>query len=331
MNPIADVDPSTATVPVPVVHRLVSLATRAPSVHNTQPWRWRFQDGLIELYADWTRRLGAADPAGRNLVISCGAALHHFQVAARATGWSVEVTRLAADDDPTLLAQIRLRPAPPSRSAAADVRAIQDRCTDRRRFTSWPVPIERLDLLAQVVSEQDGQATPLTDVADRFRVEMLVAQAHRVQERDSSISAEAERWTDHDTHDGVPSAHLPQADDLPESRRSRFSGGALEDEGRAVESGDGLILLNGADDSPASWLRAGESLSTLWLRAVHDGLSVVPLSQVIEVAETRDAIQHQVLGGAATPLLLVRVGWQAIGRSQLAPTPRRPVDEVLLS
>ena len=98
-----------------------------------------------------------------------------------------------------------------------------------------------------------------------------------------------------------------------------------------MESGDGLILLHAADDSPGSWLRAGEALSTLWLSAVRDGLSVVPLSQVIEVAETRDAIQHQVLGGAATPLLLVRVGWQAIGRSQLEPTPRRPVDEVLLS
>jgi hypothetical protein len=57
----------------------------------------------------------------------------------------------------------------------------------------------------------------------------------------------------------------------------------------------------------------------------------VPLSQVVEVAETREDLQHRVLGDLAVPLLLVRVGWQQIGRSQLEPTPRRPLDDVLLA
>jgi hypothetical protein len=64
---------------------------------------------------------------------------------------------------------------------------------------------------------------------------------------------------------------------------------------------------------------------------VQDGLSVVPLSQVVEVAETRNALQHQVLDDLAVPLLLVRVGWQPISRRHLEPTSRRPVDDVLLT
>jgi hypothetical protein len=152
-----------------------------------------------------------------------------------------------------------------------------------------------------------------------------------VQQRDASVAAEAARWIDHGAYDGVPSAHVPNAHVVPANRRSRFGPGALEDEGRHVESGDGLVLLYDSDDSPSTWLRAGESLSALWLRAVREGLSVVPLSQVVEVAETRDALQHQVLGRLGVPLMLVRVGWQAISRSQLDPTPRRPIDEVLLT
>ena len=89
-------------------------------------------------------------------------------------------------------------------------------------------------------------------------------------------------------------------------------------------------MLCGERDDPAAWLRAGEGLSALWLHAVRNGLSVVPLSQVVEVAETRSALKHEVLGGQAEPLLLLRVGWQAIGRRQLVPTPRRPLDSVLL-
>ena len=320
---------STTPTPVRVVRRLVTLATRAPSVHNTQPWVWRFRDDRLELYADWTRRLEAADPYGRNLIISCGAALHHLRVAARASGFNPEVTRVGDAEDPTLLAQVRLSPAPPSPTAPSDLRAIQERCTDRRRFTSWPVPDERLGQLAAIAEQEGGHAAAVTDVSDRFRVEMLVGRAHRLQERDASIAAEAERWTDHEPVDGLPSSHLPGRQDLPASYRSRFALGRLEDDAQDVETGDGLVVLYDDDDSPAAWLRAGESLSALWLYAVREGLSVVPLSQVIEVTETREALQHQVLGGLAVPLMLVRVGWQAISRSQLEPTPRRPVGDVL--
>ena len=73
-----------------------------------------------------------------------------------------------------------------------------------------------------------------------------------------------------------------------------------------------MILLCGYDDTRADWLRTGEALSALWLRATLTGLSVVPLSQVIEVEETRSALQHEVLRGLAVPHLLVRLGWEAL-------------------
>jgi hypothetical protein len=59
----------------------VEQALRAPSVHNTQPRRWRITPSGIELHADGDRHLAATDPDRRDLVLSCGAALHHLQVA----------------------------------------------------------------------------------------------------------------------------------------------------------------------------------------------------------------------------------------------------------
>jgi hypothetical protein len=322
---------SDAGIQFQAARRLVALAIRAPSVHNTQPWAWRIHSEGIDLYADQSRRLDAADPLGRNLVMSCGAALHHLRVAAGASGFFPDVTRLPDPSDPDLLARVRFESAPVARTAAADLRAISERCTDRRRFTSWPVPSGRLNLLARAVSEDGGYAVPVTDVTDRFRLDLLVARAHRLQERDAAIVGENERWTDRNAFDGLPSDHLPSRPVVPDRLPNRFDTGLLPDEGQDVESGDGVIVLCGQDDSRGSWLRAGESLSALWLSALRDGLSVVPLSQVTEVDETRDALQHQVLGGMAVPLLIVRVGWQPISRSQLEPTPRRPLDDVLLA
>jgi nitroreductase len=313
-----------------VLRRIVESAIRAPSVHNTQPWRWHGTGHTLELYADRSRQLLAGDPEGRNLAISCGAALHHAQVAADALGWSAEVTLLPDAEQRDLLARLELRAATPSRHAAELAAAIETRCTDRRRFTSWPVPDDRLTHLAAQATAQGARALPLTDLSERFHAELLINRAIDLQHADRPVMNEQQAWIDHGALDGVPSKVLPVPDDLRARRPGRFTAGLLDDiGGREVEGSDGLIVLCAAADDPEAWLRAGAALSAMWLAATIEGLSVVPLSQVIEVAETRESFQLEVLGGLARPLVLVRVGWQAISRSELPRTPRRPVDEVL--
>ena len=318
-------------VPESLIRRLVLLACQAPSVYNTQPWAWRLRADGMDLYADHQRRLPVADPTGRELVLSCGAALHHVQVAARALGWEPTVRRFPDASAPALLAEVRLVPALPPRSAAADIRAVHDRSTDRRRFTSWPVPDERLERLAAEARKWDTGAVAVTDVTDRFRIELLVARALQLQARDPDVLAEQQQWLDRRRGgDGVPTATVPDRPAADPSHRSRFGVGSLEDSARDLEGTDGMVVLCAEDDGPEAWLRAGEGLSALWLHAVRQGLSVVPLSQVVEVPETRVALRHDVFGGLVEPLLLLRVGWQAISRSHLVTTPRRPLDQVLL-
>lgn len=311
-------------------HRLIADACRAPSVFNTQPWAWRIRPDHLLLFADHSRRLAVADPQGRNLTISCGAALHHLQVAARATGWEPTVERLPDRTAPALLASIRFRPATPPPSAADELLALRNRTTDRRRFTSWPIPHESLERLAEVARTFGAEALPLTDVVSRFHTELLVARALNTQGRDPAVAQEQQRWMNRRDALGVPLSTVPSEPSARESHRSRFGIGSLEEAGRDVEGTDGLVLLYAAQDSPGAWLRCGEALSALWLDAVHHGLSIVPTTQVVEVPETRSALQHDILPAGAQPLLLVRVGWQAIGRDDSVATPRRKVEDVLL-
>jgi nitroreductase family protein len=312
------------------IRRIVELATRAPSIHNTQPWRWRTTSRGLELHADPARQLVAADPLGRNLVISCGASLHHALVAAAALGWRSQVERFPDGPESPLLARLTLRRGDPSETATTDLRAIEQRCTDRRRFTSWPVPDERLRHLAREAELHGTHALPLLDPSLRFRSELLVAKAPDLQSSDASVTAEQRSWVDHSPVDGIPTALLPaerpaMAGGLPRG----YSTGLLEHTDREIAGSDGLIVLYGAAEEPVSWLAAGEGLSALWLLATTQGLSVVPLSQVIEVDETRLGLTEQVLSGLGKPLILVRIGWQAISRSELPRTSRRPVSEVL--
>ena len=95
----------------PAVEEMVELACRAPSVHNTQPWRWRARESTVDLFADYTRQLVYADPTRRDLMISCGAALHHLQVAAAGLGWAARVTRFPDPSEERHVATIALEPS----------------------------------------------------------------------------------------------------------------------------------------------------------------------------------------------------------------------------
>ena len=307
-----------------MARRVLELACRAPSVHNTQPWWWRIVDDAIELHADRTRQLPVADPDGRSLVLSCGAALHHACVAATALGVPASVVRHPDDQDPDHLATLRLGDAEPTAADLQAVGVLEARCTDRRRFTSWPVPEERLAALAATATAPGALVVPLTDVTARFRTELLVRQAMSSQEAEGSYAEEQRRWIDRSAVDGVPSAAVAKQ---VRAHADRFNG--LPSGTEVVEGSDGLLVVCSETDEAAGWLAAGEALSQVWLAATVEGLSVVPLSQVVEVPATRLTLRHHVLDGCTEPQLLLRLGWQEIGRSQLARTGRRPLTEVV--
>ncbi len=173
-----------------VARRMIELACRAPSVHNTQPWRWHIRsEGVIELWADRERQLSVADPDGRNLTISCGAALHHLTVAGLAIGVAPTVEMLPSAAQGDLLARVSLAGGLPANDAAETIEAIERRCTDRRRFTSWPVPESRLVHLAQACNGWGAYAIPIVDVTARYRAEALLSSALTAQESDPAIRA----------------------------------------------------------------------------------------------------------------------------------------------
>lgn len=316
------------TVPDSVARRLVELACLAPSVHNTQPWSWQVHGGRIRLYADRSRQLPVEDPLGRNLTISCGAALHHLRYALRALGWLATVDSLPNGHGSDLLAEVRLTRGRPSALAADELAVLRRRCTDRRRFTTWPVADDRLEELAAEARSHRAHAQAIIDPVERLRIELLANRAAAIQSADPASVREQHEWIDRHNNDGVPLAVLPaEVDRLVVT--SRFGPGLLEDVQRVVEGSDRVIVLGGRTDDTAAWLRTGEALSALWLRATEDGLSVVPLSQPTEVRATQEDIRESVLHGRFIPHLLVRIGWQAIGRSELPRTPRRPVASMI--
>jgi nitroreductase family protein len=312
----------------------IALANRAPSVHNTQPWRWMVGATSIHLMADQARRLPATDPDGRDLLLSCGAALHHLRVALGALGWRTVVHRLPNPGDPNHLAAVEVSTKTPSTEDITLAGAISRRRTDRRRFTSWPVPDGHLDLMVRRAGKAGALLVPVTDGLTRRQLTRSIDQAARRQEDDPAYIEELAAWSGRSrvTEDGVLAASSPSERRIHGDTTMRtFPTGTLPEAetGRGErDCGELLVLATVADDL-VSVLRAGEAASVALLTATSLGLATCPLSQALELAGTRALIRDQVLDGAAYPDLILRVGWAPTAAPPLPQSPRRPTGDTV--
>jgi hypothetical protein len=311
----------------------VALACRAPSVHNTQPWRWRVGDRSVHLYADFSRRLPATDPTGADLLLGCGAALHHLRIALAAMGWRAIVHRLPNPAEPDHLAAVEFVRREPGEVEIAMASAIPRRTTDRRRFSSWGVPKGVLMLLEDRAADEGATLREVVGTRARYELAVAISQAAARQGADPAYRWETVIWSGRRVgSEGVPLANTPSTEVQRGDISLRgFHGGELVDPPTDDREDDGaaLLVVGTSSDDRLSTLRAGEAMSAVLLEATGAGLATCPLSQPMEVADTRDRVRDGVLDGQLSPQVLLRVGWAPLGADPLPRTPRRPVAEVI--
>lgn len=311
------------------IHSALALSIRAPSIHNSQPWQWRVGEQSLHLYADPSRRLPNTDPDSRDLLLSCGAALHHCVVALAALGWHARVHRLPNPADPQHLAAIEV-----ARQAASDLdislaAAIPRRRTDRRRYNAWSVPPADIALMGSRVARA---GVMLRQVESLPRLQQIVAQAVRRHASDEDYLHELATWSGrHASSSGVPARSTPPSDPAAPLPGRVFAGAALAQplDTEPADDGGVVLALGTQTDDRLARLRAGEATSLVLLTATTLGLASCPVTEPLEIVETRDAVQIDVFGISGFPQMLLRVGWAPVNADPLAPTPRRHLAEVV--
>jgi nitroreductase len=320
----------TANATAEQLRHVVQAAGLAPSVHNTQPWRFVARPDRLELYADPSRQLKVLDPEGRQLHLSCGAALFHARVGARALGLDVQVRLLVDPKQPTHLADVVLRPGRPATDGDISLAtAILQRHTHRGAFDQRPVPDVVLDVLRAAAIAEGALLHQVVTEDELIDVEVLLANADAVEEKNEDYRAEIALWVHDGTvrGDGIPTAALVEAPgsslrqrDFTLEHPAAMDGSAPRPDRPAV------VVLSTDGDDPRSWLRAGQALASVLLNAADHGIQAQPLGQVTDVLAYRVAL-GRTLGIMGWPQMVLRMGYA--GRSPV--TPRRTVDDVLVS
>ena len=314
---------------VETVRSALSLAVRAPSVHNSQPWQWRVGKHSLHLYADPDRHLLHTDPDARDMLLSCGAALNHCVVALAALGWQSKIHRLPNPDEGHGLASIELYRYPANEVDITLAAAIPRRRTDRRHYSPWPVSQGHLALMGARAARA---GVTLRRVGELDSLKNLVFQAAMRHAMDYDYMAELATWSGrYGATAGVPARSTPESEPAATIPGRAFAGAVLAQTAEVDPAEDNavVIALGTAADDDVSRLRAGEVTSLVLLTATALGLASCLITEPLEIPETRAAVRADVFGADGYPQVLLRIGWAPVNADPLPSTPRRDVSEVV--
>ncbi len=312
------------------VQYLIATAARAPSIHNTQPWRFRVGQYSIELYADPGRKL-RVDPLGRELLISCGAALFGLRLGMRSLGYVPSVELFPDPMRLRLLARVSASEQEPMNLAERRMlEALPHRHTHRGQFAPGPLPT---GLLAGLQHDAlvEGATLALLDRAHAYEqlADITAAEARR-QDLDPLARADMRDWTRRPAshaRDGVPASAFSAAGDQHRGRLPQ----------RDFDLGRGVGLLDAAGPPPAvtavlltpgdgrgDWLCAGQALHRVLAHAATSWVFATLHTQPLEATTIRELIRDR-LSLPGSPQLILQ-----LGRARTTQvTARRPPSELM--
>ncbi|GAA5509664.1 Acg family FMN-binding oxidoreductase [Novipirellula caenicola] len=312
----------------------VQQATQAPSSHNTQPWLFRIRNDGVEVIADKRRACPVVDPQDRELYISCGAALYHLRLAMKADGLATLVTILPCRSDPDLVARVLVAG---SHIPSLDERTLLDAAAKRRtnRFAFEPREVDpqlQVEWMNDVRSEDAWIHYFQTD-QQKHAVADLVSEGDRLQASDRHFRRELAKWghsNNSSRRDGLP-GYTHGAGDLASTfesflvRTFDWGDGKAAIDRQLAEGSPLLAVIGTRTDTMDAWIACGQALAKMLLRAASWSVDASYLNQAIEVETLRKRLM-ELTGNQGVPQILLRLGYG----KQVRPTPRRPLDDVIV-
>ena len=311
----------------------VRYATLAASSPNTQPWRFRVDDGTIGILPDFSRRTLVVDPDDHHLFASLGCAAENLSLAARARGRDGAVEFAGEDEG---MVRIALAPVGIAEESVL-FQAIPARQCTRSAYTGNRAGRDALQALEQAASSPAVDVLILTDRSEMEEVLELVVAANGMQWTDPAFRAELKDWIRFNaaqaaTHgDGLYAAAggNPTAPD--------WLGGLIFDHmitaesendkvAEEIRSSAGIAIFIARDNDLAHWVEAGRAYQRFALQATALGLKHAFINQTVEIREQRQALAEYLGMPEKRPNLVVRFGRGA----NLPYSLRRPVEAVII-
>jgi nitroreductase len=303
---------------------LLNYAILAPSSHNSQPWMFNVSEGEIQVFADKSRWLKFADADRREQYLSLGCALENLIIAAEHFGYNCSISYFPGPED--LAATVSLQPRSRQPSDSRLFQAITSRQTNRNPYDPRAISEDDLETIKSLSSDPDAAIFLANDSATKKRFLDLVVQANGVQYSDVNYKSELGRWLGRGVMGptGIEAKMAQLAvvflDMGPQQTKK---------DAELINSTPYIGFVSTANNDSTSSLKAGRTLERFWLAATALGISLHPMSQALEVQQTKAELAGLLPSKSGMSQLqqIFRLGYTKPAAEH---STRRPLEEVLI-
>ena len=318
-------------LPLKLVRELVTLATLAPSSHNTQCWKFAVEDKAITVLPDLSRRCSADDPDDHHVFVSLGRAAENLVQAALARGLRAEPGFDSRRD------AIRVTLAPTQAQASPLFKAISARQCTRGDFDGKPLSSQELSVLERAGTSENVRVLLLTERPAIERLLEFDVEGNTAQMADPAFVKELKSWIRFNGADAVRTRDelfsvssgnpaIPAwLGDLafgwfftPKGENDKYA--------RQIRSSAGIAVFVGQTAQKATWMDVGRCYERFALQATALEIRNAFLNQPVEVQSVRPRFATAIGLAGQRPDLVVRFG----RGPTLPPSLRRPVQAVLI-
>jgi hypothetical protein len=310
---------------------MIKFATKAPSGHNTQPWKFRISEKSIEILPNFIKSLPMVDENNRELYISLGCALENLCITAQYLGYDYEIVSKDAQGITINLAKIS------SGIENTLFSEIEKRQTNRSNYKNQKIPDETIRYLENIVIQPNTHIY-FAKIGEEFAdsLTQYILKGNEIQMTDDNFKEELISWMRFNkgeikkTQDGLAynAMGFPA---IPRFLGRPIVGGYLkpnkqnESDLKKINSSSHLVLFTTENNTVNEWIDLGRTLEKFLLEATKLNIANAYLNPPCEIEILANEIKNTSPINQEYPTILLRIGYA----EQMPYSPRISVENLI--
>ena len=312
--------------------QIASYASKAPSGHNTQPWKFHITDSTITVLPNLDVALPVVDKNNRELFISLGCAVENLCIAASYFGYTTHIIECSIE---AIVLELTKNDLTIEDSL---FHQIEKRQTNRNIYNGNKISDGILQQL-QSIPKENGIQFYFTEINTPFAntITQYIMKGNEIQMADIAFKNELLSWMRFNkkqveaTHNGLSylvfgNPPLPRILARPIVSLFLKPNAQNKSDRKKIDSSSHFVVCTTQQDTIEEWINLGRTLQRFLLKATEIGISYAFLNQPCEVAVLAFDLRGKLPVNKEYPTLIMRIGYA----KQIPYSPRKEIETLLV-
>ena len=312
--------------------QIASYASKAPSGHNTQPWKFHITDSTITVLPNLDVALPVVDRNNRELFISLGCAVENLCIAASYFGYTTHIIECSIE---AIILELTKNALTIEDSL---FHQIEKRQTNRNIYNGNKISDGILQQL-QSIPKENGIQFYFTEINTPFAntITQYIMKGNEIQMADIAFKNELLSWMRFNkkqveaTHNGLSylvfgNPPLPRILARPIVSLFLKPNAQNKSDRKKIDSSSHFVVCATQRDTIEEWINLGRTLQRFLLKVTEIGISYAFLNQPCEVAALAFDLREKLPVNKEHPTLIMRIGYA----KQIPYSPRKKIETSLV-